>query len=155
MNSPPHTVLLIEDNPGDARLIREMLAEDPDTPFRLHCAERLSHGLDFLLTYTYSKALTDTEGGSVPANSYDVRADYAPASWDRTNTLTFEHNWDIPVGRDRYWKLNNNAVANAVLGGWRLSGSPSARFDCARRLYQDAVAEKIAARYGLREVLAR
>ena len=43
-----HTVLLIEDNAGDARLIREMIAEDPDAPFDLHVAERLAHGLDFL-----------------------------------------------------------------------------------------------------------
>src|SRR3954471_13913054 len=43
-----HKVLLIEDNPGDARLIREMLAEEPDTPFRLHFAERLAAGLKLL-----------------------------------------------------------------------------------------------------------
>src|SRR3954453_5566422 len=43
-----HKVLLIEDNPGDARLIREMLAEEPDTPFRLHFAERLAAGLELL-----------------------------------------------------------------------------------------------------------
>ncbi|MBV9759111.1 MAG: TonB-dependent receptor [Acidobacteriaceae bacterium] len=84
--------------------------------------KQFSHGLDFLLTYTWSKALTDTEGGSVPSNSYDVRSDYGPASWDRTHTLTLEHNWNLPFGRDRYWKLGGNAVADAVLGGWRLSG---------------------------------
>ncbi len=48
MSVPQHTVLLIEDNPGDARLIREMLAEDPEDRFRLHCTDRLSRGLDFL-----------------------------------------------------------------------------------------------------------
>lgn len=84
--------------------------------------KQYSHGLDFILTYTWSKAITDTEGGSVPANSYDVRADYGPASWDRTQAVTFEHNWEIPVGRNRYWNLGNNGVANAILGGWRLSG---------------------------------
>jgi diguanylate cyclase (GGDEF)-like protein len=43
-----HKVLLIEDNPGDARLIREMLAEEPEAPFALHCADRLAHGLEQL-----------------------------------------------------------------------------------------------------------
>lgn len=84
--------------------------------------QQFSHGLDFLLTYTWGKALTDTEGGSVPSNSYNVRSDYGPASWDRTQTLTLEHNWDLPFGRNRYWKLGGNAIAEAVLGGWRLSG---------------------------------
>src|SRR5258707_2002383 len=43
-----HNVLLIEDNPGDARLIREMLAEQPEAPFQLHFAERQAHGLELL-----------------------------------------------------------------------------------------------------------
>ena len=43
-----HKVLLIEDNPGDARLIREMIAEDPDAPFSVSCADRLGRGLEQL-----------------------------------------------------------------------------------------------------------
>jgi two-component system phosphate regulon sensor histidine kinase PhoR len=41
-------VLLIEDNPGDARLLREMLVEIGDAPFELEWADRLSAGLDRL-----------------------------------------------------------------------------------------------------------
>jgi diguanylate cyclase (GGDEF)-like protein len=45
---PGRSVLLIEDNAGDARLIREMLAEDESHPFRLAHAERLSRGIELL-----------------------------------------------------------------------------------------------------------
>ena len=45
---PGHGVLLIEDNPGDARLIQEMLSEDPASPFRLRHVDRLSRGLEAL-----------------------------------------------------------------------------------------------------------
>ena len=43
-----HNVLLIEDNPGDARLIREMIAEDERAPFTVHSADRLAKGLEHL-----------------------------------------------------------------------------------------------------------
>ena len=45
---PSRSVLLIEDNPGDARLIREMLAEEDDVSFRLSHADRLSRGMELL-----------------------------------------------------------------------------------------------------------
>jgi len=41
-------ILLIEDNPGDARLIQEMLSEIKDTKFNFSCVDRLSKGLEFL-----------------------------------------------------------------------------------------------------------
>jgi diguanylate cyclase (GGDEF)-like protein len=59
VNAEAHDVLLIEDNPGDARLIREMIAEDPPAPFRLHVAERLGHGLEFLNVHPTGLVLLD------------------------------------------------------------------------------------------------
>jgi len=48
MDSKSVRVLLVEDNPGDTRLIREMLADVAGTCFDLECAERLSSGIERL-----------------------------------------------------------------------------------------------------------
>ena len=48
MSDDPLKVLLIEDNPGDTRLIQEMLAEVRGAPFDLECTDRLSTGLERL-----------------------------------------------------------------------------------------------------------
>ena len=53
------TVLLIEDNPGDARLIREMLAEGEDPLFNLDCVGRLSQGLEYLAARSAGLVLLD------------------------------------------------------------------------------------------------
>lgn len=44
-HTQPIKVLLIEDNPGDARLIREYLGETPGTPFEMDWVDSLSEGL--------------------------------------------------------------------------------------------------------------
>jgi DNA-binding response OmpR family regulator len=41
-------VLLIEDNPGDTRLVRELFKEAKGVPTGLLCADRLSRGLELL-----------------------------------------------------------------------------------------------------------
>ena len=56
---PGQSVLLIEDNPGDARLIREMLAEEPVAPFRLAHADRLSRGIEVLAQKATDLVLLD------------------------------------------------------------------------------------------------
>jgi diguanylate cyclase (GGDEF)-like protein len=53
------SVLLIEDNAGDARLIREMLFEDEPAPFELQSVDRLSRGLEALSRRAASLVLLD------------------------------------------------------------------------------------------------
>ncbi len=86
--------------------------------------KQYSHGIDFLFTYTWSKALdyaSEGSGGS-PSNIYNGRLDYGPSTFDREHTITFTHNLDLPFGRNRYFKLGGNKIADLVVGGWRLSG---------------------------------
>lgn len=48
MGDKPIKILLVEDNPGDSRLIREMLAEARGVTFDLEYADRLQVGLEHL-----------------------------------------------------------------------------------------------------------
>jgi putative two-component system response regulator len=52
-------VLLIEDNPRDARLVREMLAEEKEDAFSLECADRLATGLNRLTRGNIDAVLLD------------------------------------------------------------------------------------------------
>lgn len=55
----PPRILLIEDNPGDARLLREMLAEVPLARFELTRAERLSDALEKVGQQRFDVILSD------------------------------------------------------------------------------------------------
>jgi len=53
------SVLVIEDNPGDARLVQAYLEEDRVRPFAVTCVSYLSEALDFLKTHTVDVVLLD------------------------------------------------------------------------------------------------
>lgn len=59
MDQKPIKVLLIEDNPGDVRLIRELLKEIAGTQFELQHADRLSRGLICLTEGAFDVLLLD------------------------------------------------------------------------------------------------
>lgn len=57
--NPIVNVLLMEDNPGDARLIQEMLVEGGGTQYTLECVDRLSTGLARLVANDIGLVLLD------------------------------------------------------------------------------------------------
>lgn len=59
MNGHPIRLLLIEDNPGDARLLREMLRDTPGTPCDLIWVDSLAKGTERLHTGGIDAALVD------------------------------------------------------------------------------------------------
>lgn len=82
-----------------------------------------SHGLDFTLNYTYSKALgITTFGGGGYDNNYDWIASYGPASYNSTHALTLASIWQIPYGHGRHWGSSSSKALDLVLGGWGLDG---------------------------------
>jgi hypothetical protein len=89
---------------------------------QLKAQKRVSRGMDFIATYTWSKALTNGEGGYNFADNYNVRGDHGPASFDRKHAFTLIHNWDLPFGKGRRYLANTSKAVDTLAGGWRLSG---------------------------------
>ncbi len=92
--------------------------------------QQFSHGLTFLLDWTWAKALTDAgdllNGGSTGGlRAYAVpglgpKFDYALADFDLRNVVHFSGTYDLPFGKDRQF-MNQGGVANQVLGGWSIN----------------------------------
>jgi DNA-binding response OmpR family regulator len=59
MTNKPTRLLLVEDNPGDARLLREALREVKNTQFELVNVERLSQALERLVEKRFDIILLD------------------------------------------------------------------------------------------------
>jgi Carboxypeptidase regulatory-like domain/TonB dependent receptor/TonB-dependent Receptor Plug Domain len=84
--------------------------------------KRLSHGLQLLASYTFSKTL-DTDGADINStasgNALTLGDQNSPsqrwgrASFDRTHRFVLSETWTLPSPRDGLWR--------ALLGGWELA----------------------------------
>jgi len=92
---------------------------------QLKVERRFSKGLSFMLSYAFSKNISEGGGDSV----WSTPTPFAPAgynrgraSYDHTHILATNAVWEIPFGRGHAHGSTLNPVANAVLGGWEFSG---------------------------------
>lgn len=108
--------------------------------------ERTSHGLNFLLDYTYSKTLSDAgdllNGGNTGGfRAIDVPGlgptfDRALADFDIRNVFHFSGGYDLPFGQGQMFGSNVGARENYLLGGWvvnwilTLNGGQPLNFGC-------------------------
>ncbi|MBI1750384.1 MAG: TonB-dependent receptor [Acidobacteria bacterium] len=70
------------------------------------------------VAYTWSHNLTDnqTDRSTAPQNSYDIRAEYGPATLDRRHIFTANYVYELP------WMKNQEGFVGHLLGGWQISG---------------------------------
>jgi hypothetical protein len=90
--------------------------------------QQYSNGLSFLLTYTYSKTLTDAgdllNGGSTgglrapSVPGLGPMFDWGRADFDIRHVVHFSGGYELPFGRNKRFLGNSGRVANAVIGGW-------------------------------------
>lgn len=93
--------------------------------------KRLSHGLDFVTSYTLSKTMMENLGyygcGSVNAegaywqNAYDRLGNRGPACFDARHNFTVGGLYELPVGKGKTFGSNWNRAADLLLGGWSLN----------------------------------
>ncbi len=95
--------------------------------------KQFANGLNFLATYTYSKAETDAtdllNGGSrkgfrapdVPGAG--IHFDYGLASFDIRNVFHFSGGYELPFGRNKRFMASGSRLSNALIGGWSVNWS--------------------------------
>jgi hypothetical protein len=92
---------------------------------QLKLERRFAKGLSFMLSYAYSKNMSENGADGIWA----VPTPFAPegynrglASFDHANILSINAVWDVPIGKGHTFGGSMNPVANAVIGGWEFSG---------------------------------
>jgi hypothetical protein len=96
--------------------------------------KRMSHGLTFLFSYTYSKALDDVgnissgPGGiDKPYQSFQTISDlYGYSPNDMTHRISFYHDYQLPFGKGRQFLGAPSGwggkLLDRVVGGWEYAG---------------------------------
>jgi hypothetical protein len=91
---------------------------------------RFNHGLYLLNSFTWSKALGDSEqaleyypGGTEanPQNIRDLGAERGPTSFDVKLINVTSLVYQLPFGRGRQFGANLNPIVDAAFGGWELN----------------------------------
>jgi hypothetical protein len=103
--------------------------------FSARLEHKLGHGLYFLNSFTWSKALGDSEqaleyySGYYEANPQNIRnlgAERGPTSFDVKLANVTSIVYDLPYGHGRQFGGNINPFLDAAIGGWELNSIVSA-----------------------------
>ncbi|HUL76282.1 MAG TPA: carboxypeptidase regulatory-like domain-containing protein [Vicinamibacteria bacterium] len=113
-------------------LYRNNVGNTSYNALQVKAEKRLSHGVSFLVSYTWSK-LIDTASSvfdasilAGPVANFPVADSYNPALERDVSTGDIPHNlvasfvWDLPWGKGR--RFEPSGVAGALLSGWQLAG---------------------------------
>ena len=86
--------------------------------------KRLSHGVSFLASYTWSHSIDDTSGYEASSNGYrginpyDFASNRGDSTYDARQRFVISYDWEIPRA-SRFW---SNAFTRTALDGWHIAG---------------------------------
>lgn len=100
---------------------------------QIHIEKRLTHGLQFQASYTYSHALDDASSADLGSlNNGDFRdqlnpsLDYGNADFDVRQHFVGTFMYELPFGKGHAFRGNASGVLNQVIGNWQMAGIVSA-----------------------------
>ncbi|MBZ5679879.1 MAG: TonB-dependent receptor [Acidobacteriia bacterium] len=92
---------------------------------------RFRDNLNLLVSYTYSKTLTDADaalpffatlhGGGSAQNPFNLNGEKAISNQDVPHNLVISYIYELPFGKGKKF-LNKGGVADRLVGGWQISG---------------------------------
>jgi hypothetical protein len=94
-------------------------------------AHRLSNGLQFRASYTWSKnldmnsGLTIAQANNQPQMVMDrnnPRRDWGPSALNITHQFTVSATYQLPFGKGKRWLANASGFGGKLINGWQLSG---------------------------------
>jgi len=107
--------------------------------FQLRAQREFSNGLQFLVSYTFSKSIDDASatddsiswlgGGTRGGSTLDVQdpnnlgPERAVSVFDIPQDLQFSYVYELPVGRGKHFGGNMHPVLDAIIGGWQTNGN--------------------------------
>lgn len=87
--------------------------------------KRYTTGLSFLVSYSLSKMMSNTESGFTSFANTDYNKNNQKAQWtidnnDQTNVISIATTYELPIGKGKQF-LSNHGLASNVIGGWVIS----------------------------------
>jgi hypothetical protein len=92
--------------------------------------QRLWHGLQYTVNYTWSHGMTNSTGFyGVPSitaasayaeNVYDLHSEYGPVGQDVRNAVNWNMVYDLPIGRARQFGSGMPLILDEIVGGWKI-----------------------------------
>jgi hypothetical protein len=89
--------------------------------------KHLSSGLQFISSYTYGHALSNTGTTLSGSNNFQTKSnlnynlDYSSAAWDIRHNFTTGLTYDLPFGRGKQFGGGMNRAVDMVVGHWQLN----------------------------------
>ena len=92
-------------------------------------SQRFADGLTFSVAFTWSKVIDDGSGDRdgilYPSNSYQLRGERGPSTFNQPHRFVANFVYDLPLGPGKAYF--NHGLAGAIVGGWQAGGIFTAR----------------------------